>query len=271
MLGEFPSASSNALIPLALLEAACRPAIDHGAPIVIGVDPAGPGKDRTAAVACAAGAILSTGIYTDADARGPVIQFVRRFADRLKIVRVDSAGIGFYFSEHIRSSGYRTEGINVASSPDDKERFANLKAQRFWFLRERFQKGQVSGLSDEMLAELAAITYTVDPHGRIAMDGKADVKSALGRSPDLAEALMIALGDYDSRIDLDFQSWATAALHAQAEARRSGPTCDGPQTLGGASVPEGNARLWCRGEDFARAQDRAESAARKRWGAWWCY
>jgi hypothetical protein len=46
-----------------------------------------------------------------------------------------------------------------------------------------------------MLAELAAVTYTVDPHGRIAIDGKADVKSAIGRSPDLAEALMIALGE----------------------------------------------------------------------------
>ncbi len=183
MLGEFPSASSNALIPLALLEAACRPAIDHGAPIVIGVDPAGPGKDRTAAVACAAGAILSTGIYTDADARGPVIQFVRRFADRLKIVRVDSTSIGFYFSEHIRSSGYRTEGINIATRPMIRNGLRTSRHSGCWFLRERFQKGQVSGLSDEMLADLAAITYTVDPHGRIAMDGKADVKSALGRSP----------------------------------------------------------------------------------------
>ena len=184
---------------------------------------------------------------------------------------MDTAGIGYYFSEHIRSSGYRTEGVNVASSSADKERFANLKAERFWFLRERFAKGQISGLSDEMLAELAAIEYVVDTHGRIAIESKASVTSALGRSPDLAEALMIALGDYESHIDLDFQSWATAALHARAEERRAGPTYDGPQHLRGNEEPQGNARLWARGGDVARAQDRAESAARRRWGAWWIY
>jgi hypothetical protein len=74
---------------------------------VIGVDPGGPGKDRTTAVACAAGAILDTGVYTDADARGPVLAFIRKWGDRLKLVRVDSAGIGFYFTEHVRSAGCR--------------------------------------------------------------------------------------------------------------------------------------------------------------------
>ena len=271
VLGEFPSASSNTLIPLALLEAACRPAIDHGEQVIIGVDPAGPGRDRTVAVACAGGAILDVGVFTDANAEGPTIQFIRKWRDRIRVVRVDTAGIGYYFCEHIRSSGYRTEGVNVASSSADKERFANLKAERFWFLRERFAKGQISGLSDEMLAELAAIEYVVDTHGRIAIESKASVTSALGRSPDLAEALMIALGDYESHIDLDFQSWATAALHARAEERRAGPTYDGPQHLRGNEEPQGNARLWARGGDVARAQDRAESAARRRWGAWWIY
>jgi phage terminase large subunit len=271
VLGEFPSASSNTLIPLTLLEAACRPAIDHGDPVIIGVDPAGPGRDRTVAVACSGGAILDVGVYTDANAEGPVLAFIRKWRDRLKIVRVDSAGIGFYFSEHVRNAGYRTEGVNVASAPDDRERFANLKAQRYWMLRDRFAKGQISGLSDDMLAELAAISYLVNSRGAIEIEDKASVRSTLGRSPDLAEALMIALGDYDTYVDHAFQSWVTAAFHAQAEARRSGPTVDGPATLGGATVPEGNQRLWCRGEDFSRAQDRAESAARRRWGAWWVF
>ena len=271
VLGEFPSASSNTLIPLALLEAACRPAIDHGDPVIIGVDPAGPGRDRTVAVACASGAILDVGVFTDANAEGPTIQFIRKWRDRVKVVRVDSAGIGFYFSEHMRPLGYRTEAINVASSSADKERFANLKAERFWFLRERFAKGQISGLSDDMLAELAAIEYVVDTRGRIAIESKASVTSALGRSPDLAEALMIALGDYDSHVDHAYQEWVTAAFHAQAEARRSGPVDWGPQTLSGTRIPEGSARLSARGGDIARIEDRIELAARRRWGKWWCY
>lgn len=48
VLGEFPSSSSNALVPLSMLEAARRPPDDrHDGRIVIGVDVAGPGRDRT--------------------------------------------------------------------------------------------------------------------------------------------------------------------------------------------------------------------------------
>ena len=72
-------------------------------------------------------------------------------------------------------------------------------------------------------------------------------------------------------IDLEFQRFANAGLHALAEERRNGGTVDGPQHLSGNVEPQGNARLWARGGDVARAQDRAESAARRRWGAWWIY
>ena len=116
-------------------------------------------------------------------------------------IRTDSgwsasiARVWDYFCEHIRDAGYRAVGVNVAGKPSDSEKFANLKAERFWRLRERIQSGEVTGLTDEMLAELAAITWLIDAAGRIAIEGKADVKSVLGHSPDLAESLMLALGE----------------------------------------------------------------------------
>lgn len=195
VLGEFPSTSSNSLIPIAWLEHARREAVDPGGELVIGVDPAGPGRDLTAVVACCGATIVDYATFTDADARGPVLAWLKRWSSRVRLVRVDSAGLGFYFTEHIRDAGYRTVGVNVAGKPDDDEKYSNLKASRYWRLRERFQSGEVSGLSDDMLAELAAITWLVDTRGRIAIEGKADVKAALGHSPDLAEALMIAIGE----------------------------------------------------------------------------
>jgi hypothetical protein len=62
-------------------------------------------------------------------------------------------------------------------------------------MARRFLRGEISGLSDEELAELAAIGYVIDPRGKTAIEDKASVKSALGRSPDHAEALMLALGE----------------------------------------------------------------------------
>ncbi|HEV3108897.1 MAG TPA: hypothetical protein VGY99_00270, partial [Candidatus Binataceae bacterium] len=114
---------------------------------------------------------------------------------RLRIVNVDSAGLGWYLLQHVRDAGFRCQGINVGSSAKDKERFTNLKAERYWYLRERFQKGEISGLNDDMLGELAAINFLVDPHGKTAIEDKVSVKSILGRSPDLAESLMLALGE----------------------------------------------------------------------------
>jgi hypothetical protein len=42
-------------------------------------------------------------------------------------------------------------------------------------------------LSDEALSELAAISYVIDSRGRTAIEDKASVKSALGKSPDIAK------------------------------------------------------------------------------------
>jgi phage terminase large subunit len=195
VLGEFPTESTNALFPLSALEAARRPAVDPGRDVVVGVDVAGPGKDRTVAIAVAGGAILDVGTWTEPDARGPIVEFCRRWSSRLRLVNVDSIGIGFHVVSHVRDQGFRTVGINVATSAKDKERFSNSKAQRYWHLRERFLRGEISGLSDEMLAELAGIGYVIDPHGKICVEDKASVRATLGRSPDLAEALMLCLGE----------------------------------------------------------------------------
>ena len=110
-------------------------------------------------------------------------------------MRYDSCGLGYFFAEPLREAGYRCEGVNVASAAKDRERYSNAKAERYWRLRERFIAGEVSGLTDDMLAELASITWLIDPHGRICIEGKVDVKAALGHSPDLAEALMLTLGE----------------------------------------------------------------------------
>jgi hypothetical protein len=152
----------------------------------------------------------------------------------------------------VRSAGYRVEPINVARSADDPERFANLKAQRYWFLRERFQAGGISGLSDALFEELAPIGYVIDPRGRTAIEDKAAVRSSIGRSPDLAEALMLAAGDHDAHIDLSFQNRAAELFASQTAGRQQGFD---------AVVDPGD-RLYARQPDFSIAEDRAQAMAK---------
>jgi phage terminase large subunit len=194
--GLFPLSSTNTLIPLPWLEAARKPAIDPGGDIICGCDPSGPGRDKTACVACAGSAILDTAAYTNPDgAIGPVIEFHRRWGRRHRLTRVDVIGIGFHFPGYLIAAGFRTEGVNVAKAARDPNRFANKKAELYWGLRERFQRGEVSGLTAEMLSELSVLTYQIDTAGRVAITGKDDVRSVLGHSPDLSESLMLAIGD----------------------------------------------------------------------------
>jgi hypothetical protein len=46
-----------------------------------------------------------------------------------------------------RKIGFPVRLINVSESSRNSKRFLNLKADWFWSLRERFQTGQVKGLS----------------------------------------------------------------------------------------------------------------------------
>lgn len=178
-------------------EAARRAPLERGGDlVVVGVDVAGPGKDRTVcSAATTSGAIIDTGIYTDADASPRVLAFLRRHSARLRIAKVDSNGLGFHLVTILRNNGFAAEGLNASSAAQERERFSNLKAERYWNLRERFQRGEISGLSDEALSELVSISYLIDARGKTAIEDKASVRSALGRSPDLAEALMLALGE----------------------------------------------------------------------------
>jgi hypothetical protein len=79
-------------------------------------------------------------------------------------------------------------GVNVAGKPLDGEKFVNLKAERYRRLSERLQAGEISGLTKELLVQLATIPWLVDWLSKIEFESKASIKAVFGHSPELAEA-----------------------------------------------------------------------------------
>jgi phage terminase large subunit len=195
VLGRFPASSSNQLFPLDWLQRATRPADGSSDDIICGLDPAGSGKDLTAAVACRGGAIVDSMVSAASDSRGEVLQWLRQLGD-VRLVRYDSCGLGVYYSDPLRAAGFRCQPINVANRANEPERYINTKAERFWHLREAFQRNEISGLGDETLSELASVQWLVNSRGQIEIESKASVKAALGHSPDRAESLMLCLGEH---------------------------------------------------------------------------
>lgn len=196
VLGEFPAETDDSLMSLAWLEDASRRVIVPAAmdDIVAGVDVAGPGEDETAVYVRHGGQVLLHAEWTLPDARGAVADALHPWKGNPHfVVQVDSIGIGYHFGLHLRDLGFQVRLVNVSEAPRNTERFANAKAEYYWALRERAQGGALGGLSDERtIAQLAGLRYEHDARGRVKIESKDDARKRGVKSPDRAEALMLA-------------------------------------------------------------------------------
>ena len=76
-----------------------------------------------------------------------------------------------------------------ADGATDPTRFRNRRAEAFFTLRERLERGEAALLDDDdLLADLAATSYRFDQAGRVLLDPKDEVRRRLGRSPDRGDA-----------------------------------------------------------------------------------
>ena len=212
VLGEFPKQSEDALIAISWLEAAQkREGRDNGkGPLHAGIDVAGPGEDETVLYVRAGSHLVAQHVWRDPDPRGAVLAALRPYQDRMAMVNVDSAGMGYYFAKHIADNGFRVTEINVGeaalySATEGDPEFYLLKATLYWALRQRFADGDVSGLTDDLaISQLAALRYKHDARGRIVVESKDSMRARGVKSPDRAEAIMLAFADVrgGSRTDL---------------------------------------------------------------------
>jgi phage terminase large subunit len=168
---------------------------------------AGPGEDETVVVIRQDEQILAIEPFAQPDARGPVLAALRPWLHHgLAQVNVDTAGQGWYFALALREGlpeSVRVNEVNVGERPTDDraaEKYANLKAELYWSLRDRFRDGQISGLSDQTtVAQLAGLRYEHDSRGRVKIESKEDARKRGAKSPDRAEALMLAFSPTSTR------------------------------------------------------------------------
>jgi hypothetical protein len=118
------------LISLAWLEeAARRPVADNGGRLAAGLDVAGPGENETVLVITEGERIVGLRAWAEQDARGAVVAALAPYRDRLDVVNVDAAGIGYYLAKHPQELGFPVRPVNVGERSSDHERYANLKAE----------------------------------------------------------------------------------------------------------------------------------------------
>jgi phage terminase large subunit len=208
--GQFPDNSEYAVFALSWLERSQRALLRPGllGPLRAGVDVAGPGEDETVCyVMDASRQVMGMKAWTHRDPRGDLIAFLNGFGGpgRFDAVNVDVIGIGYYFAQAVRDARYPVQEVNVGNTPteapprsrpedDPRERFLNLKAEVYWKARDILQAGPVPGLTDQAtIGQLSTVRWSTNSRGKIVIESKEAMRDRGVRSPDRAEAFILAM------------------------------------------------------------------------------
>lgn len=164
---------------------------------VVGIDVGG-GVDRTVCRLIVGGSFISAElIITSGEPR----EMARRCATfcttvGADLVHVDEIGVGRGLIGHLRDLLPDTivRGINVATKASEPDRFSSRRDEVWWHMREAFADNELTWLEaydDEIVQELCTPSW-VEERGRIRVESKKEMRRRLGRSPDRADALILA-------------------------------------------------------------------------------
>lgn len=205
---EFPDVSEDSLFSLNLIDQSQKNQVDPGYDLsskTLGVDVARFGNDKTVV------ALNNCGVVTIEDhwSKKDTIETANRVhALALKLgvteVRVDEANMGAGVIDFLRAHmgyHYRVIVMNGSHSSPDIIRWRNARAYWYDNLREQmFQNKLQLPIHKDLEQELAQIKYKF-VKGAIQIEDKDEMKKRLaGRSPDFADAVVMASADLSGLI-----------------------------------------------------------------------
>ncbi len=223
--GEFPKQDDNVLIPLEHAEAAIErdPPAQHAGRIILGVDVARFGDDRSTYVVRQGREILHIEVHSKEDTMqttGRAVDIARRFA--AVAIHVDVIGIGAGVVDRLKELKLPQTivGVNVADAatlkpksldrrgnfaPSDKfgkqDMYPGSMRDYLWVeMQEWFAVEEpVLTTADcdwidhakDLAAEVVSVRYGFDSSGKIKVESKDEMKKRGMRSPDLADGLAL--------------------------------------------------------------------------------
>jgi hypothetical protein len=227
VLGEFPENAEDSLIRLSQLRACqfnecadtcpedCdrqehRPRVSEREPVELGVD-VGAGGDMTVVWARQGQrALRKWSLRTpDSEQAAALVMTAIRETGASR-VKVDSIGVGWGIVGRLRGIASRQNGkgatiipVNVGSAARQRSRFPKLRDEIWWTAREMTaaQAWDLQDVDETTIGQLLAPKYSEDPMGRIKVEPKDDTRARIGRSPDDADALLLAY--YAPSIDVE--------------------------------------------------------------------
>lgn len=219
VLGEFPGQDSNALISIDDVAKAIQREVNVLSQWEkkIGVDVARFGDDRTAIIVRQMEKVIRKEVFSSLDTMeitGRVLKIAKEEQVKADNIFIDVIGIGAGVYDRLKEQGWKTNAVNVAESPKDKENYINLRAELYADkVKEWIKTGD---LPDDDFYELANIKYKFNSTGKLQIESKEDMKKRGLESPDIADALMLTFAS-KGIINMPKQSMPLAAYYSDRE------------------------------------------------------
>lgn len=192
VLGQFPSESDDTVMSLTAVEDAQARSVAQTLPFVVSCDVARFGSDETVIAVRKGNHVRIVERYHGQDTMqtaGAIIRVVQQNPGA-KIV-VDDDGLGGGVTDRLKELGHRVTPFRAAAAPIDKQGYPNARSEMWFSLSERLPELDLDP-DDQLAADLTAPKYKLDSQGRRVVEKKEETKKRLGRSPDRADAVLMA-------------------------------------------------------------------------------
>lgn len=121
--------------------------------------------------------------------------------DKSTPIKVDDTGVGGGVTDILKSDGYNAIPVNFGQTAGDADKYPNAISEMWFSLKN--QINQVQLLSDqELKSELATREWKVDNKGRRCVESKDDYKKRYYKSPDKADACLLAFYEPEIKTNL---------------------------------------------------------------------
>lgn len=224
VLGEFPAQAEDAVVSLADVEEAqrreCKP---DKSPLVVACDVARYGDDETVIATRQGDVVRIADIARQRDTMqtvGAILRVARELSAThggaaVRVV-VDDAGVGGGVVDRLREQAPERVTVEAflggqAPAAADKRTDTPNRRSEAWFAFADVLPTLDLDTDEQLLADLVAPRYRLDSQGRRVVEPKDETKKRLGRSPDRADAVLMACAP--AAPSVDWSQWGDARAY----------------------------------------------------------
>ena len=209
VMGNFPEASDSVVVPLSWAECAMsryeNNKIGSTKRLVMAVDVARFGADHTVFAFANEDGVKEIVRAPKADTMETVGHVIKAFNDKgafqnVDEIRVDADGLGAGVYDRLKEQlGNVVVEMRGGMRATENERYLNKRAEWYFTARKKLDPNGDHRVflpsSQTLLAQITAIRFKINSRGLLQIESKEDMKKRGVKSPDEADAVVMALAD----------------------------------------------------------------------------